>query len=375
MTEHPKLYKIDSKGKLRVWFIKSTDTTYQVVSGINDGKLVESTPKIIKGKNIGKANETSPREQILKEVASLYEKQEKTEGYYPNIEDAGKGKSYFSPMLAEKFSEKDCPDYVYQSPKFDGFRCVVYDDRIHSREGEPFLSVPHIQEAMKPLIQKHPSIVFDGELYNHKYKDEFEKIQSILTKRVNISDEDLKLSKDTIQYFIYGIYDRDRPNMTMVDRVSWMDENLAYLPECIQKVRQLYIPKEKIMEYYWEELNSGFEGQMLVDPDSVYEVDKRSKSLRKHKPVFDTECIIVSVTEGVGNWQGAVKSIEVKDIETGNISEAGVDGKREFNQYLWSIRHELIGTMVTIEHRGVTKHNKFRFPVCKKFWLDTTRKY
>lgn len=373
---HPEVYKLDSKGKLRVWYVESDPRQgYRVIAGLADGKKAVSKFKAVTAKNIGKANETSVTEQIEKEVTALYEKQVKTEGYHYNVEDAGKGKSYFAPMLAEKYL-KPTVKPVYGQCKLDGFRCLVYDDRIHSREGEPYLSVPHIVDAMEALKQKFPSYVFDGELYHHYLKDDFSKLQSLLTKRVNLTDADYAQTQKFVQYHVYDVFDRDEPARPYKDRVTILADIQEFFSEHICMVPTNYLEShEEVLSNYNHWLSLGYEGQMIRDPDAPYGVDRRSKGLMKHKPVFDGEFEILAINEGVGNWAGAAKTITVKDRETGLITDAGVAGKREDNTVILENAQDYIGTLVTVEHFGITKYNKLRFPVVKVFWKDTERRY
>ncbi len=74
------LYKLDTKGTIRVWegmAVKNTAYgTAAVVCrhGILDGKMQDNVREIKKGKNIGRANETSPFEQAMSEVKSKHNK-------------------------------------------------------------------------------------------------------------------------------------------------------------------------------------------------------------------------------------------------------------------------------------------------------------
>ena len=89
------------------------------------------------------------------------------------------------PMLAYPVSDK-LVDYhagtVFMQPKLDGVRCLIqYDNSkvtAYSRTGKEWKNIDHILFNLKPFFQLNPKIVLDGELYNHKLKDDFEKIIS-----------------------------------------------------------------------------------------------------------------------------------------------------------------------------------------------------
>jgi hypothetical protein len=57
------LYKRDSKGNVRVWRaevgVTGASCFWRAISGLEDGKQVESGWKVVQQKNVGKANETS----------------------------------------------------------------------------------------------------------------------------------------------------------------------------------------------------------------------------------------------------------------------------------------------------------------------------
>jgi DNA ligase-1 len=62
---HEKFYRLDSKGKVRLWEIKVTGNLIETWDGVLDGKLKYTPDTVSEGKNIGKANETTPEEQAL----------------------------------------------------------------------------------------------------------------------------------------------------------------------------------------------------------------------------------------------------------------------------------------------------------------------
>lgn len=47
-------------------------------------------------------------------------------------------------------------------------RCVATKNGLFTRKGEKYISVPHIEEALKPFFDKHPESVLDGELFKKR---------------------------------------------------------------------------------------------------------------------------------------------------------------------------------------------------------------
>ena len=80
MRSYPEIYKVDSKGKVRVYFIELDGANYRMVTGVNFGTLVRSKFTMAKTKNAGRANETVPEIQAELEVDARYNKK-KNEGY------------------------------------------------------------------------------------------------------------------------------------------------------------------------------------------------------------------------------------------------------------------------------------------------------
>ena len=90
-----------------------------------------------------------------------------------------------------------------------------------SRQGKPIDTVVHILEELKPFFAENPNAVLDGELYNHDYKNDFNKIISLVRKMKPVrSDKDtdktfakkeekfadaLIEAKAKIEYWIYDV--------------------------------------------------------------------------------------------------------------------------------------------------------------------------
>jgi DNA ligase-1 len=154
---------------------------------------------------------------------------------------------------------------------------------------------------------------------------------------------------------------------TFMDRLGFInqfDYRSRYYPT-VQVVKTTNIQDEHDIEMMLGEyLESGYEGQMLRVPTSIYE-GKRSKNLIKHKEFEDDEFEIVSMEEGKGNWADAVKRIEIR-LKDGTTQFAGVRGS-------FDTLHDLLYndngyTSVTVRYQNKTDDGKLRFPVVVAFW-------
>ena len=150
-----RLYKIDSNGNTRVWWIEYDNEKYRTHSGIEGGKIVVSGWQYPTAKNVGRANETGVPEQVHLEVIAEYAKKQNQGKYHLSVKDASKGAKFHECMLADKYDAKKHNKFPYYSqPKLDGVRCLVSKDGMQSRNGKPILSAPHIREALEPFFQE-----------------------------------------------------------------------------------------------------------------------------------------------------------------------------------------------------------------------------
>ena len=333
------IVKRDSKGKIREWHAMSgTDGTnwgWCTVSGLDDGKKVQSEWKLVEQKNVGKANETSLQEQATAEMlAEMSKKLER--GYFASLSDIDTFDKV-KPMLASKYEDAKFDfenNRYYAQPKLDGIRCIARANGLWTRAGKEIVAVPHIMEQLSVFFEKYPDAILDGELYNHDLKDDFNEIVSAVRK-TKPTPEDLEKSKKLVQYHVYdvinmpdeekGVYG-DEPFFT--DRMYWFCDMGFDRPSAIRTVptRQVKSLAEIDNLYeYWLEL--GYEGQMVRE-DNVYQQNKRSKFLMKRKEFLDAEFEIVEVEEGKGNWAGHIKRFVLK-LPDGRTFGAGVRGDQK----------------------------------------------
>ena len=116
------------------------------------------------------------------------------------------------PMLAHKFDinrvDYSKPESYYIQPKLDGVRCLFTANGAYSRNNKKFMNLKHIEMALKPFFEQQPDIVLDGELYNHKLKNDFEKIISLVRKQ-KPTEEDRRNAQHLIQFHVYDYYSTD----------------------------------------------------------------------------------------------------------------------------------------------------------------------
>ena len=171
----PLLYSKGNNGKILDYLIEVEGNKFRTTTGAIGFKHVISEWTICQGKNIGKANETSPEEQAYLEALAKWEKKKKSGGYWENIKDVDKVK-FVKPMLAYPIvdSKHDRTDRVMfpfmVDRKYNGGRVIITKNGAFTRKGEKQLTIPHIVEATKPLFEKYPDLVLDGEGYHHNLR-------------------------------------------------------------------------------------------------------------------------------------------------------------------------------------------------------------
>lgn len=369
ITALPTLYKRTVTGDIQTWWIGIQGDSYHTVSGKIDGKKVKSAPVRCEAKNVRRANSTTPVEQALAEAKAKWTKK-KNEGY---TEDPGEVddvvKDVIKPTLA-----KDYNDYknkiafpLYSQPKLDGLRCIITREGAWSRNWKRFVTVGHIQKLLAPLFEKYPNIVaFDGEVYNHNYKDDFNSIVS-LVKQTKVTECDLKRAAASIQYYIYDYVDRNEA-VPFVDRTAQLLNYLNDVPDNWDELRFvetiLCKNQEELDDLMGKYIEDGYEGQMLRFMDSPYE-HKRTNKLLKRKEFIDGEFEIIGYREGKGNRVGCIV-LRCKTAD-GKEFDSSVKGSIEYTRKLYEAGDSLIGLFATIKYQRLTPDGIPKFLTCIKF--------
>ena len=255
-------------------------------------------------------------------------------------------------------------------PKLDGVRGLIQAEftdvktpfkvKAYSRTGKEWKNINHILEELVPFFAKHPSVILDGELYNHDLKNDFEKIIS-LVRKTKPQYHDKVESEMKVQFHCYDIIDETQ---AFEDRYKFIMDNLrdSY---CVRTVETIQIPNQlEAKEMHEVNLNSGFEGSILRAND-LYKCG-RSWSLRKFKDFSDAEATIIGYVDGKGKRTGTLGKFIMRDddgIEFGCPPGKGYNYK-DMKDMLDNI-HDYIGQRATFTFFERTKANSYRHPLFK----------
>jgi DNA ligase-1 len=371
------LYKKTTVGKTQIWTIEVEDDKFRTISGQSDGKKITNKWTICQPKNVDKKNATTGAEQALKEAEAKHKK--KLEGgYHLNLKNISK-KRFYEPMLAQDFKNKNRQKEVmgeidesgvgaavFSQPKLDGIRCIAMREGLFTRTGKKITAVPHIHEALEPFFEEYPHATLDGELYNHDYKNDFNKIIHLVRKQ-NLTQEHLDDSREMIQYWVYDapVIGKHNPfrkggcyteKDLFSDRTSVLDAQFVNMEldthPSLRIVETIEVQgREHLDDLYESYMEDGYEGQM-IRLDGPYE-NKRSPKLLKRKEFMDREYTILGYEEGEGNRTGTIKHFKFKN-EDGREFNSNVKGSFEYLAELLEKADDLIGMDATVKFFNLT---------------------
>ena len=271
-------------------------------------------------------------------------------------------KMTIKPMLAHKYNP-DKADYpAYIQPKLDGVRCVFTKDGAYSRTGKEFKNVDHIKESLKNVFLENPSLVLDGELYNHGLKDDFEKIIS-LVRKTKPTEEHRQQAAELIQYHVYDV--ANFSHAIYSTRVLILSSMLNY-NHIIQPVEtKVVLDYDEAVKQHNKYLKLGYEGSIYRSTDGKYK-NTRSWDLMKFKDFEDSEATIVGYETGKGKRQGTIGKFIMQDdegVEFGCPPGKGYDYK-DLAAMLDNI-HDYIGQRATFTYFQRTQAGSYRHPLYK----------
>ena len=270
-------------------------------------------------------------------------------------------------MLAHKYNE-DKADYpAYIQPKLDGVRCLFTKDGAFSRAGNQFMNVEHIEYDLKPVFNRYPNLILDGELYNHGLKDDFNKIISLVKKKKPTKDDRIEAAQQ-VQYHMYDV--ASFPNATYTWR--WGFINRLTDSSMVRTSNYLVITESKVALDFDEaallhqkNLKLGYEGSIYRTLDGYYK-GTRSWDLMKFKDFHDAEATIINYEVGKGKREGTLGKFIMED-EDGNVF--GCPPGKGYNYKgmtdLLENIHDYIGQVATFTYFQRTPAGSYRHPLFK----------
>ena len=273
----------------------------------------------------------------------------------------------FKPMLAHVYTDESQIDWnqpVYMQPKLDGVRCVFTKDGAFSRTGKRFMNVKHIELELQGLFKQQPHLILDGELYNHKLKNDFEKIISLVRKQ-KPTDTDRLDAQHLVQFHVYD-YTGQKPNLLENLKYKGRQDNLTcsdiYCPSiCYTDTRRVATPAMiKVLHDKW--LDMGYEGS-IIRLNGEYE-QKRSKNLLKVKDFSDSEAKITGFVEGKGKRIGTIGKFIAVDSQGMQFGMPVMD-KFKYLQDNFKEMQTWIGKIATFTYFEKTKRGSYRHPLFK----------
>ena len=268
----------------------------------------------------------------------------------------------FKPMLAHVYTDQNQIDWgqpVYMQPKLDGVRCIFTKDGAFSRTGKRFMNVKHIEEELQELFKQKPNLILDGELYNHRLKDDFEKIISLVRKQ-KPTDEDRSEARRLTQYHVYDYvdgssfdYKKRQDNLTCSDMycpsIHYTETIKVATPAMIKVLHQRFLDK-------------GYEGS-IIRLNGEYE-QKRSKNLLKVKDFSDSEAEITGFVEGKGKRLGTIGKFIAVDSQGMQFGMPVMD-KFKYLQDNFKEMQTWTGKIATFTYFERTKAGSYRHPLFK----------
>ena len=306
------IFKTDKNGKKRYFDIsveKLSDGTANIIkkTGMVGGKESVSTIHVKLG-----------YDSALKRAKTMWENQKEI----PIL-----------PMLANKWEDrhKYISEPFYVQPKIDGVRLLVSNKGGISRTGKIVPGTEHLGKGLKE------GEYLDGECYDPNKT--FEEITSLF-----------KTNPKALEFHVFDYFDTNRPDLTFDQRL----ERVTVETKWVKTKKDLPIVHKQYMD-------AGYEGTMIREPSSVYEIGKRSNYLLKLKDFKTDEYKVIGMRECTGKDVGTPTWVCL--TENGQEFTVRPEGTQEKRREMFKNGDKYMGKMLTVKYQNLTDLGVPRFPV------------
>ena len=246
------------------------------------------------------------------------------------------------PMLANKWEDRQkyISEPFYVQPKLDGVRLLVSKDGGISRTGKIIPGTEILGEGLEE------GQYVDGEAFDPNLN--FEELTS------TFKTDPLKL-----KFYVFDFFDLKKCPMTFEER--WDVVKSLSNPH-YEYVETFSVKKHTDMNGFHKMfMQQGYEGTMIRDKDSMYEVGQRSNYLLKHKDFQTEEYEITGAKTGHGRDADAVVWVcKTQDGQQFTVRPEGTIVQREED---YRNHKKYIGKMLTVRFQNLTAIGVPRFPV------------
>jgi ATP-dependent DNA ligase len=239
---------------------------------------------------------------------------------------------------------------VITQPKLDGERARNDGSDLFSSEGNPIISVPHINVAIEEQVLG--SFALDGELWHPDLS--FSEIDSRVSRQ---SYKTLHPLAHEIGFHVFDIIDETMKQH--IRTIFLADSSLQ--PPLFMVPYKVATSFDQIMEQYQEYLAQGYEGIIVRQINQKY-VTKRSTFMLKFKPKKHDFYQIVDVNEAIskgGQPLAMVGAFVCQDMDgtTFNVGAGELDHLERRKYWIDYLENRVVGSWCMVSYQHLTSAN------------------
>lgn len=245
-------------------------------------------------------------------------------------------------MLAEEFDLTRVVFPCYISPKIDGVRGTLMDNKIYSRGGHEYVGLDHLIGILPTKYH------FDGEII----------IPDIHFQESSGRIRSSKRCPDAVFY----VFDMTNTNVTFAERYEYLHK-LRVFSNKVKIVNHIKVHNiEELDSIHRVFTDKGMEGSMIKTLNHLYQ-NKRSYDWMKIKKISTVDAHVSTVVLGEGKYDGMVGALTcIINGVTVNVGTGITDAQRA----AWMRNPgEIIGKVIEISYMEKTLDGHYRHPVFK----------
>lgn len=258
---------------------------------------------------------------------------------------------------------------VFVQPKLDGWRCIAsYSENqvvLTSRSGKEFPFLFHLKSSLQKVFKKFPNVILDGELYTpclYNFSNEmiskdshFQTLSSIFAQKKKPHS-----LENQIQFHVFDLIDSNKPQTHRLEFLK--DISKTFDSSIVLVNTEKVYDFDQISEFHGKCIQEDYEGIILREPESKYEVSKRSLKLRKYKYFNDAEYPIVGIEKQDGVDSEHFVWICEKDGKRFSVKPSGTKSQRiEWYTNFGDYQNQLL----TVRYQELLSNGIPRFPTGK----------